>query len=367
MTTLTGASPAPASPSPDPRAVDAFADRLVDVLNSAALAVLTSIGHRTGLFTTLADLPPATSHEIATASGLDERYVREWLDGLTVGRFLTHDPDADTYRLPAAHAASLTDRGENIAPFAQYITMMGTVEDDLVRCFREGGGVGYERFTRFHEIMEEDSGGTVLGALFDHVLPLVPDVIERLQSGIDVADLGCGRGRALLAMAERFPASSFTGYDLSAEAIAYARDLAARRQLANVTFEVRDLSDFDETASPAAYDLVTTFDAVHDQRSPARLLAGIRRTLRPGGTYLMQDIHASSTVDGNMDHPLGPLLYAISVCHCMTVSLAAGGAGLGTMWGRERIRQHLTDAGFTDVSVQRLDHDPQNDYWVVRR
>lgn len=356
----------PRSEAPDPAEVEAFADRLVTILNDAGLAVLTALGHRTDLFETMAGLPPATSEEIAAAANLDERYVREWLDGLTVGGMVTHDPGDDTYHLPAAHAPSLTNRGDNIAPFAQYITMMGTVENQVVEAFREGGGVPYEHFERFQEIMEEDSGGTVLGAL-DDILGLVDGLVERLEGGIDVLDLGCGRGRALVALAERFPASTFTGHDLDRDAIAFATEHAAERGLDNVAFEQRDLTDFDDTATEDAFDLVTTFDAVHDQRAPDRLLAGINRTLRDDGVYLMQDIHASSQVDDNVDHPLGPLLYAISVTHCMTVSLAVDGAGLGTMWGRQLAREYLHDAGFGDVTVRRLDHDVQNDYWIVRR
>lgn len=134
----------------------------------------------------------------------------------------------------------------------------------------------------------------------------------------------------------------------------------------NVRFEVRDLTDFDETAELSKYDLVTTFDAVHDQAKPARLLRGIARTLKPDGVYLMQDIHASSDVAGNRDHPLGPFLYTVSLMHCMTVSLAQGGDGLGTMWGRERALRMLREAGFGEVSIHQLPHDFMNDYYVVQ-
>jgi SAM-dependent methyltransferase len=351
----------------DPARAERFGEHLVDTLNRGAVSVMLSLGHRTGLFDTMATMAPATSGAIAEAAALDERYVREWLNGMTVARIVEYDPDAGTYTLPPEHAACLTRAAgpDNLAPFAQYIGMTGTVEDDVVRCFREGGGVPYERYHRFHEIMAEDSGQTVLSALFDHILPLVPDLPHRLEQGIDVLDLGCGSGHALVAMAKRYPRSRYLGYDLSEQAVERAAATARAEGLSNVRFDVRDLRDFDRTAEPGAFDFVTTFDAVHDQPAPRALLAGIRRTLRPDGAYLMQDIRASSHVHNNMDHPLGPFLYTLSTTHCMTVSLAQGGEGLGTMWGEELARELLREAGFTRVQVEQLPHDIQNKYFVA--
>jgi cyclopropane fatty-acyl-phospholipid synthase-like methyltransferase len=240
------------------------------------------------------------------------------------------------------------------------------VEDDVVACFRHGGGVAYERYGRFHEVMAEDSGQTVLPCLFDSILPLAPGLIDRLDRGIDVLDLGCGRGLALMEMAKRCPASRFLGYDLSAEAINWAQAHAAELGLENVRFEQRDLTDFHRTADSESHDLVTTFDAIHDQAKPLNLLRGIHKSLRRGGIYLAQDIHASSHHHDDRDHPMGTLLYTISAMHCMTVSLSQGGEGLGTMWGRERARAYFKDAGFTHAEVHQLPHDIQNDYWVLR-
>lgn len=348
--------------------VEAFEEKLVGIFNAGALSLMVSIGHRTGLFDALADARPASAAEIADKAGLQKRYVREWLGAMTVGGIVEHDPEAGTYTLPAAHA-SLVSRGApngNLAVFAQYIPLLGTVEDDIVRCFRQGGGVPYERYGRFHEVMAEDSGQTVLPALIDHILPLVPGLITRLEKGIRVLDVGCGRGRALNLLAESFPASRFVGYDLSAEALDFARREAAERGNGNVEFAARDLSDFDETAEPDAFDLVTTFDAVHDQARPMALLRGIRRTLAPGGVYLAQDIKGSSHHHGDLDHPLGPLLYTLSCMHCMSVSLAQDGEGLGAMWGKEKALEYFHAAGFSDVQVNELAHDVQNYYYVCR-
>jgi 2-polyprenyl-3-methyl-5-hydroxy-6-metoxy-1,4-benzoquinol methylase len=345
---------------------DAFADRLVETLNHGALTLMISVGHRTGLFDAMADSQPRTSTMLADHAGLDERYVREWLGAMTTGRIVDHDPETGSYLLPGEHASFLSraSAADNIAVFAQYIPLLGSVEDDIVACFRDGGGVPYDRFPRFHEVMAEDSGQSVLSSLFDHILPLVPGLKDRLEQGIEVLDLGCGQGVALRTLAERFPRSRFTGYDLSEQAVDEARSMAG--SLTNIRFEARDLSDFDTSADPAAFDLVTTFDAVHDQGRPRALLAGIRRTLAPGGVYLMQDIHASSDVANNLDHPLGTLLYTISTMHYMTVSLAQDGEGLGAMWGRELAETLLLEAGFDTVEVHRLEHDIQNDYYVVR-
>ena len=346
----------------------AFADRMVQNLNGGALMLMVSIGHRTGLFDTMAGLPAAGVDTIAAAAGLNGRYVREWLGAMTVGGIVEHDPAAATYRLPAEHAAALTRAfpTDNLATYGQFIGLLGTVEDDILDCFRHGGGVPYDRFHRFHEVMAEDSGQTVLPALESHVLPLVPGLRGRLERGIRVLDVGCGRGRALLLLAGLFPNSHFVGSDLSAEATAWARDEALRLGLGNVAFETRDLSDFDRSAQPRAFDLVTTFDAIHDQKDPLAVLRGIRRTLKDDGVYIAQDIRGSGHHHGDLDHPLGPLLYTVSCMHCMTVSLAQGGAGLGAMWGRATAERHFAEAGFGSVEVNELDHDVQN-YWYVLR
>ena len=352
----------------DESRAEAFAGRMLEMLNGGALAVMISVGHRTGLFDALGELDAATSHELADAAGLDERYVREWLGAMVTGRIVEVDPETARYNLPAEHAAWLTRAAspDNLAVEAQWITTLSAVEDDIIECFHNGGGVPYERFTRFHEVMAEESGQTVLSVLCSHILPLVPGMTDRLEEGVSLLDLGCGRGRALLLLAERFPRSSFTGYDLSADAISYATAQALEGGRDNVSFVQRDLSTFDVDAEPEAFAYVATFDAVHDQARPLAMLKGIRRTLQADGVYLMQDIQGSSHVHENIDHPGGPLLYMISCMHCMTVSLAQGGDGLGAMWGEQKARELLAEAGFGSVDVHLLEHDPFNAYFVVR-
>ena len=345
---------------------EAFAGRMIGALNEGAIAVMTSIGHRTGLFDAMAGLPSSTSGEIASAANLDERYVREWLGAMVVGGIVEHNPEEGSYKLPPEHAAFLTRAAspDNIAVTAQFISVMGSVEDKIVEVFRHGGGVPYSAYPRFHEVMAEDSGQTVVAALFEHILPLVPGLPERLERGIEVLDVGSGSGRALNLMARAFPNSRFTGYDISEEGVLMAITDAKEDGSTNVRFEVKDASTLVETAR---YDLITTFDAVHDQAKPAAVLKGISNALKDDGVYLMQDIAGSSHHHNNLDHPIGPFLYTVSTMHCMTVSLTQGGEGLGTMWGEEKAKEMLREAGFGEVEVERLPHDIANSYFVARK
>jgi 2-polyprenyl-3-methyl-5-hydroxy-6-metoxy-1,4-benzoquinol methylase len=272
----------------------------------------------------------------------------------------------DKYFLPAEHASLLTRSAEkdNFAVFTQYISMMGNVEDKIVDCFNNGGGVPYSEFKRFHEIMAEDSGQSILSSLFSDILPLIPGLIEKLNNGIDVLDLGCGRGKALILLAKNYPKSRFVGYDLSMEAVEYAGAQASKEHLNNIRFEIKDLTDFNVNEK---YDFITTFDAIHDQARPDKVLKGIYNSLKDDGVYLMQDISASSYPHKNIDHPMGAFLYSISTMHCMTVSLAQGGMGLGAMWGRETALAMLNDAGFRNIEIKNLPHDIQNDYYIIKK
>jgi 2-polyprenyl-3-methyl-5-hydroxy-6-metoxy-1,4-benzoquinol methylase len=348
---------------------DAFAGRLLAALNDGSLCLMVSIGHRTGLFDVMSQAPPSTSAELASRAGLNERYVREWLGAMTTAKMIDVDPATSRFTLPAEHAAALTRAAgaNNMAAFTQYIALLGSVEDDIVECFRKGGGVPYAKFGRFHEVMAEDSGQSVLSTLESHVLPLVPGLSSRLDAGISVLDVGCGSGRIMNRLAELYPRSSFIGLDLSGEAVGFARAEAAGKGLTNIQFSVVDLSDFDERAEPDSFDVVTTFDAVHDQAKPLNVLKGIRRTLKPDGIYLMQDISGTSHVHLDIEHPIGTFLYTVSCMHCMTVSLAQGGEGLGAMWGEEKTRDYLQQAGFRSIETHRLAHDIQNNWYVVRK
>jgi SAM-dependent methyltransferase len=343
-----------------------FAGRMNHMLNEASLALMVSVGHRTGLFDVMASMPPATSKEIAARASLDERYVREWLAAMTTGGIVAHDGPQEQYTLPADHAAWLTRAAgmDNLAIGMQYIGMLALVEDQIVDCFRHGGGVSYEAFPKFHALMAEDSGAVQDATLLDATLPLVPGLVDRLREGIDVADVGCGSGHAINLMAEAFPRSRFTGFDLSAAGIAAARQEAERRGLTNARFTQRDAAHLGETGQ---FDFITTFDAVHDQARPDLMLAGIAEALRPGGVYLCGETTASSVLAENLDHLLGPFMYTVSCMHCMTVSLAEGGMGLGAMWGEQTARKMLGEAGFTEIETTHHHGDDLNAYFIASK
>jgi SAM-dependent methyltransferase len=354
------------TPAFDQGAAETFAGRVMETLNAGAVAVMISIGHRTRLFDVLANLPPATSRRIAEAAKLDERYVREWLATMVTGGVVNYDPARRTYALPAEHAASLTRDAPlgNLAVYGQHVAIMGQLQDHILEHFEKGGGTAYGDYPHFHAIMAEDSGQTVTLRLFDTILPLAEDISARLETGIDVLDAGCGRGLALLALAERYPKSRFVGYDLGADAIAFANGSAKADGLRNVQFEARDLTGYDERER---FDFITTFDAVHDQKDPQEFLRGLHGALRPGGVYLMQDVGGSVHLEKNLDFPLASFLYGVSLMHCMPVSLGQGGKGLGTMWGWETAEAALKAAGFKEVRRHVLPHDPMNVWFVSRK
>lgn len=350
----------------DAAVVEEFGGRLVGILNGGMLSLMLSVGHRTGLFDIMSSLEPATSEHIAEKAGLHERYVREWLGAMTAGGIVKHEPSDQTFWLPAEHAAMVTRAAgpNNFAAITQFVALMGNVEAEIVECFRHGGGVPYSSFPEFQCLMAEESARVFDATLIDVTLDLAPGLTDRLGEGIDVADIGCGQGHAINLMAEAFPNSRFTGYDFSNEGVDAARAEAEAKGLTNAFFEVKDVSNL---GHKSAFDLVTAFDAIHDQRDPAGVLAGIHAALRPGGTFLCVDIQADSSVAGNLDHPLGPFLYTVSTMHCMTVSLALDGAGLGTVWGEQKATEMLTAAGFTDIVVKTVEGDILNNYYVASR
>lgn len=350
---------------PGTSVAEAFAERISNVLDSGAITVMLAFGHRLGLFDALAALPPAASSVIAQRTALNERYVREWLAVMVTGRIVDYDPDTGHYHLPPEHAACLTRDGAlgNLAVYAQSVALMGQIQDRVLACFETGEGMTYDEYPCFHQVMAEDSEQTVVAALFDSILPLVPELTERMEAGIEVLDAGCGRGLALLEMAKRFPNSRFTGYDLCRDAIEFATDATRSAGLGNVYFASRDLTDYDEQAR---FDFIVSFDAVHDQKDPGQLVRRLRNALKPGGIYLMQDIGGSARLENNLDFPMASFLYAISCVHCMPVSLGQGGMGLGTMWGWETAEAVLNQAGFSEVVRHVLPHDPMNVWFVAR-
>jgi SAM-dependent methyltransferase len=343
-----------------------FAERMVGAIDAGSLAILLSIGHQTKLFDTLAELPPATSAQIADAAGLTERYVREWLGGVAAGRIVDYDPAAQTYSLPRHRAAVLTRAAgpDNLSRVAQFIPLLAEVEQKVIGCFRTGGGLAYSEYPRFHTLMAEESGEVFDAALVDVILPMADGLPDKLRAGAELADIGCGSGHAINVMAQAFPASRFTGIDFSEEGLAAGRAESERLGLTNTTFAQYDVAALDIADG---YDVITAFDAIHDQAHPAQVLANIYRALRPGGVFLMVDVKASSRLEDNIGVPFASYLYTVSTMHCMSVSLGLEGDGLGTVWGRQLATSMLADAGFGDVQVREIDSDPINNYYIARK
>jgi len=342
-----------------------FTRRLLDIYTGAMLTQMVEIGYRTGLFEAAAAAGPATCRDLAARAGLNERYVREWLGGMTTGGVFLYDAAADTYALPPEHAAALTGGGaRNLAPQSRMLNHFGRLLPQITERFHTGGGLPYSVYRpEFTETMDDTWRRIYDEHLVDGFLGAVDGLTARLDAGIAALDIGCGTGHAINLMAARFPRSRFAGYDIGEDAIAHASSEADAMGLANVEFAVRDVTRL--PAEPT-FDLVTAFDAIHDQADPAGVLRSIRDALAPGGVFLMIDFRFSSRVDGNLGNPFAPLYYGISLMHCMPVSLAEGGAGLGAVWGEDRAREMLKEAGFARVELVGSPR-PQNCIYVCRK
>ncbi len=348
-----------------------FGNRLVDTLNQMGIALMLSVGHRTGLLEVMAGLPPSTSEGIARAAGCDERYVREWLACLATADVLDYAPGSQMFNLPQEHAVWFARDGvqhpsrDIFEPdeLAETFASLMEVQPHVVNCFQHGGGVPYAAYGRFHELMTHNRQAHFDAVLLDSVLPLVPGWGKRMDDGVQVADFGCGSGHVLSLLAQAFPQSSFTGYDISPVDIDRAQADASRRGLVNVRFRQANVGGL---VAEGIYDVALALDVIHDLAQPAAGLGAIARSLKPGGILLMMEFAASSSLANNLDHPLAPWLYAQSVMYCMTVSLSQGGAGLGCMWGKEQALAMLAEAGFVDVEVKHTEASPYSDYFVAR-
>jgi SAM-dependent methyltransferase len=324
--------------------IEEFAGELFGLYTGGMLTFMIDIGHRTGLFEAAA-AGPATTKGLAVRAGLEERYVREWLGAMATAHILDYDPGSGVYELPPEHAACLTGKGSsNAARFGQMVTHLGKFVQPVARAFRDGGGIPYSEFIpEFTDVMDAVSRNGFDEHLVADVLPLVPGLPDRLAAGARVADIGCGTGHAIVVAARVYPASTFIGYDSSEPAIERARAEAADADLTNATFELRDVA---ELTVDEPFDAIMSFDTIHDQADPSRVLKAVHDALVPGGAYLMVEPRVSSSLEQNIGNPMAPLLYAISTLHCLTVSLAQGGMGLGTAFGEQKALELLAAAGF---------------------
>jgi 2-polyprenyl-3-methyl-5-hydroxy-6-metoxy-1,4-benzoquinol methylase len=347
----------------DPDLVKAFGAKLLGIYTGGVLTKLIDIGYQTGLFEASTS-GAATSDELAGRAELKERYVREWLGAMTSAGIYTYDPATRKYALPDEHGALLTGNvATNLTPMSRIVNHFGTHLQRLVACFRDGGGIPYSAYRPvFTQCMDD-----VWRRIYDHQLlsgfiPAVPGLDEALRNGIRVLDIGCGSGHAINVLAREFPRSTFVGYDIAEDAIGSAHAEATQLGLKNTAFEVVDVTSF---STEQKFDLITAFDAIHDQKAPAAVLRSVCQALASSGSFMMVEFKFSSRLEDNVSNPFAPLYYGISLMHCMPVSLAIDGEGLGTVWGEQVARQYLADAGFGNVVV--LDSPrPQNCIFVAR-
>ena len=347
----------------DSAKAEAFGGRLMSILSGSLLSSMVDIGHRTGLFAAAAQ-GWATSEQLADRAGLSERYVREWLGAVTTGGIVSYDEASEAFFLPPEHADLLTGP-TGMGPMAEANTVFAKHVHQVVQAFRDGGGVPYAAFTpEFTDVMDAMGRGVFDAMLLDCYLPLAPGLADTLTAGARVADIGCGTGHALVILARAFPASTCTGYDLDEHAVARARAEAAGAGLTNVTFEVADIA---RLTVRSALDVVFMFDTLHDQADPGAVLARIHDALVPGGLLFMREPHAADTLAGNLANPMAPVIYSISTLHCLTVSLAHGGAGIGSAFGEQLARRMLTAAGFAEADLHPAPGHPFDAVYVTRR
>ena len=347
----------------DLAAVEEFAGKLIGIIAGSLTTTLIDIGRRTSLFE-LAAQGPATSQELADRGGLHERYVREWLAAMATAGIVEYDPGNERFWLPVEHAALLTgDTYDNLTGLVYLVQSISKQGEAVARCFTEGGGVPWDAYApEIHEVMDVLWRPMYRDLAVQHYLPLAPGLVESLEQGIRVADVACGTGNLASTLARRFPDSTFVGFDQDPVGVALATERHA--DLPNLSFEVADAA---ELAADEPFDAVLIFNAVHDQARPLEVLQSVRQVLKPGGTFLMNEPRISSVLADNIETPETSIIYAISLLHCMTVSLAEGGAGLGTAWGEQVARQLLEDAGFGPVEVHDAEGDPTNAIFVTHR
>jgi 2-polyprenyl-3-methyl-5-hydroxy-6-metoxy-1,4-benzoquinol methylase len=293
----------------------------------------------------MADAGSLTPAELARRAGLEERYVEEALGALAAAGIVEYDADTETFELPEAAAHCLTEDASPyfMAGWAQALPLMMRAIPHVADAMRNGGGVDFRIYgVDLVEAIDRMNGPAVSALLTRKWLPVMPDVVERLDRGIAVADVGCGSGAAVVAVAKAFPASEIVGFDIDEASVERARARAESENLTNARFE-RVAAE--SMGSEGPFGLIMSFDVIHDMADPVASLRGILASLDVNGTYLMVEPNAGADLAQNLN-PLGATFYSISVLHCLPVSLAHGDVGLGTAWGPARAEQLAEEAGF---------------------
>jgi 2-polyprenyl-3-methyl-5-hydroxy-6-metoxy-1,4-benzoquinol methylase len=355
-----------AEPAIDPEALKRYSFNVWSFKQGEMVSLMIHIGDRLGLYRAMHRAGPLTAAELAARTGLTERWLFEWLRGQAAARLLDyHDPDR--FELTPVGAAVLADESGSLSFAAGAFATPTAPEivDKLCDAFRTGIGLSYEELgANAAHRTERMLGPWVRQALVPQILPALDGVVDKLQRGCKVADVGCGSGLALASMAEAYPASEFHGYDPSRHAIDNCLAKVRERKLANMHTHV---ASGEALPTEPTYDFVITFDCLHDMTRPSAVIESIRRALKPDGTWLIKDIRSTPEFKKNMKNPMLAMFYGFSVSACMSSALSEpGGAGLGTLGFNPEVAERMVRAaGFTRFKQHDFD-DPSNLYYEVR-
>jgi 2-polyprenyl-3-methyl-5-hydroxy-6-metoxy-1,4-benzoquinol methylase len=349
----------------DAAASQAFAGRVLGDVSACMVTLLAALGDRLDLFKDLDARGPATAEELAARTGTNARYAREWLGGMAAAGYLAYEPVKRRFHLPAENAPVLAHEGGPL--FAGGALQLTTAKlEQLARveqAFREGGGVPEAAYgDALWRGQERFSAGWVNHLLSQVWIPAMPEVLAKLERGAAVADVGCGRGLGLIRLALAYPNSYYVGYDAFEPEVVQA---IANAETAGVADRVRFQHLDASRGIPAQYDVITTFDVVHDAVNPDAVVRAIRQSLTPDGIYVCLETNCSDELQENIGS-LGALFHGVSLFYCLTTSLAHGGAGLGTLGLHEvRLRQLCLEAGFSQVRAVPLEN-PFNTLYEIR-
>ena len=337
-----------ASTSIDESKLEAFLGQVVSDIGAAQAGILTYIGDRLGLYGAMSGAGPVTPEQLAERTDTNERSVREWLNGQAAGGYVTYDPSSATYELPPEHAMVLGDEDSPvfIAPGAfEIIAASWVAADKAVDAFRNGEGVAWAEYdSRMFRGVERFFRPGYRTNLTNAWLPALEGVDAKLRAGARVADVGCGHGASSIAMAEAYPASTFSGFDFHDQSIEAARRAAAEAGVADrVSFDVAAAQDF----PGSGYDLICFFDCLHDMGDPVGAVRQARQAIADDGTVLLVEPFANDSVEDNLN-PVGRTFYAFSATVCTQSSLAQDvGRALGAQAGEARLAEVFQEAGFT--------------------
>jgi SAM-dependent methyltransferase len=334
-------------PAIDEEKLMAFVLNAVEEVGATVNTALVVMGDRLGLYRALARAGPTSPEELAERCGVSGRYVREWLNAQAAGGYVEYDAESGRYTLPAEQAVALTDEDSPAYLPGFFQIAMGTVHDapNVIEAARSGAGLGWHEHTHdVHEGCERFFRPGYNANLVTSWLPALEGVVEKLERGVKVADVGCGHGASTILMAEAFPNSTFVGSDYHQESIETAR---ARAEAAGVADRVRFETAPADGFSGEGYELVTMFDCLHDMGDPVGAARHVRETIAPDGVWMIVEPMAGDRVEDNLN-PIGRAYYAFSTFLCTPASLSQDvGLALGAQAGEARLRDVVTAGGFT--------------------